>query len=138
MQRLDRDVLVQPGARWLIVLEGINDLGGRRTTAEQIITAMEQTIVRAQSCGLRVYGSTILPCGNSFYFNPRLEERRQQINEWIRTSGKFDAVIDWDAVVRDPENPANLVQAADSGDHLHLSDEGYRMMVDALDLSLFE
>ncbi len=134
--RLDRDVLAQPGARWVILLEGINDLGGGRTAPEEIITAMEQIAVRLQACGLHVYGSTILPCGESFYYSNELEAKRLKINDWIRNSGVFDAVIDWDAVVRDPLNPSRLRQEADCGDHLHLSDEGYRMMAEAVDLKL--
>jgi lysophospholipase L1-like esterase len=137
LQRLERDVLAQPAARWVIVLEGINDLGGGRTSAEEIITSLEQVVSRSQACGLLVYGSTILPCGESSYFNAGLEEKRQKINDWIKNSGTFDAVIDWDAVVRDPQNPSRLLRQADSGDHLHLSDEGYRMMVEAVDLKLF-
>ncbi len=137
IQRLERDVLAQPAARWVILLAGINDLGGGRTSAQEIITSLEQIIYRSRSCGLLVYGSTILPCGESFYSNPALEAKRQTINEWIRTSGVCNAVIDWDAVVRDPENPSRLRREADSGDHLHLSDEGYRMMVEAVDLKLF-
>lgn len=137
IQRLERDVLTQPSARWVIVLEGINDLGGGRTSAEEIITSLEQVILRSQACGLLVYGSTILPCGESFYYNNELEAKRLKINDWIRNSGVFDAVIDWDEVVRDPRNPSRLRQEADSGDHLHLSDEGYRMMAQAVDLKLF-
>lgn len=137
LQRLERDVLAQPAARWVIVLEGINDLGGKRTTAEEIIISLEQIAARSQSCGLLVYGSTILPCGQSFYYNEQLEAKRQKINNWIRSSGAFDAVIDWDAVVRDPQDLTKLRPEADSGDHLHLSDEGYRMMSDAIDLKLF-
>lgn len=137
LQRLERDVLAQPGARWLIVLAGINDLGGGRTSAEDIITSFEQILAQSHACGLKVYGSTILPCGESFYFKPGLEEKRLKINDWIRNSGAFDAVIDWDAVVRDPQNPSRLLREADCGDHLHLSDEGYRMMAEAVDLKLF-
>ena len=137
LQRLDRDVLAQPSARWVIILEGINDLGGKRTLAEEIISSFEQIIDRTQACGLLVYGSTILPCGDSFYFNAELEAKRQKINDWIRNSRAFDAVIDWDAVVRDPQNPSRLIPEADSGDHLHLSDNGYRMMADTIDLKLF-
>ncbi len=136
MQRLDRDVLAQPGARWVILLAGINDLGGGRTAPEEIIISMEQIAVRLQACGLRVYGSTILPCGGSFYYNNELEAKRLKINDWIRTSGIFDAVIDWDAVVCDPTDPSRLRPEADSGDHLHLSDEGYRMMAEAVDIKL--
>ncbi|MEN6307869.1 MAG: SGNH/GDSL hydrolase family protein [Anaerohalosphaeraceae bacterium] len=137
IQRLDRDVLAQPGTRWVILLEGINDLGGGRTSAEDIIVSLKQIISRSQACGLLVYGSTILPCGESFYYNNELEAKRQKINNWIRTSGVFDAVIDWDAVVRDPQAPSRLRQQADSGDHLHLSDEGYRMMAESVNLKLF-
>ena len=137
LQRLERDVLAQPAARWVIVLEGINDLGGKRTSAEEIITSFEQIIAQSHARGMLVYGSTILPCGKSFYFNPELEAKRQKINEWVRNNGAFDAVIDWDAVVRDPQDPSMLRQEADCGDHLHLSDEGYRMMVEAVDLNLF-
>ncbi len=137
LQRLERDVLAQPAARWLIVQEGINDLGGGRTSAEDIIISLQQIITRSRSCGMRVYGSTILPCGDSFYFSAELEAKRQKINEWIRNSGSFDAVIDWDQMVRDPQNTAKLLLEADCGDHLHLSDEGYRIMADAVDLKLF-
>lgn len=137
LQRLDRDVLAQPSARWIIILEGINDLGGGIASAEEIIVSYEQIITRSQACGLLVYGSTILPCGESFYFNAELEAKRLQINNWIRNSGAFDAVIDWDAVVRDPQDPSRLSPEADYGDHLHLSDEGYRMMAEAVDLNWF-
>jgi alpha-N-arabinofuranosidase len=137
LQRLQRDVLAQPGARWIILLEGINDLGGGKTTAEEIITSYKQIISRSQACGLLVYGSTILPCGESFYYKDQLEDKRQKINNWIRSSGAFDAVIDWDAVARDPQDPAKLRSETDCGDHLHLSDKGYQMMADAIDLNLF-
>jgi lysophospholipase L1-like esterase len=137
LQRLERDVLAQPSARWVIVLEGINDLGGGRTSAEEIIASYEQIIARSQACGLLVYGSTILPCGKSFYFNEQLEAKRQKINSWIRNSGSFDVVIDWDTVVRDPQDASRLRPEADCGDHLHLSDEGYQMMVEAVELKWF-
>lgn len=137
LQRLERDVLAQPGARWVIVLAGINDLGGKRTTAEQIIAAFKQITARSHACGLRVYGATLLPCGKSFYFNGELEAKRLLINDWIRNSGIFDAVIDWDAIVRDPQDPSRLRPEADSGDHLHLSDQGSRMLAEAVNLKLF-
>jgi lysophospholipase L1-like esterase len=136
--RLERDVLAQPGARWLIVLEGINDLGGGKTSADELIAAYEQIIIRAHDCGLLVYGATILPCGGSFYFKPKLEEARQKINKWIRSSGAFDGVIDFDAVTRDPKDPARLLKAVDCGDHLHPSDEGFRRMADAVELKTFK
>ena len=137
LQRLDRDVLSQTSAKWVIVLEGINDLGGGKTSAEDIIYSFKQIVARSHSCGLKVYGSTILPCGNSFYYNEQLESKRQKINNWIRNSGKFDAVIDWDAVVRDPHKPENLLPETDCGDHLHLSDMGYQMLADSIDLDVF-
>ncbi len=137
LQRLERDVISQPGARWLIVMEGINDLGGGKTTAEELILSYKQIIARACDCGLRVYGVTITPCGDSFYYKPEVEAERQKANEWIRTSGAFDAVFDWDAVVRDPAKPENLLPTADCGDHLHLSDEGYKMLAESVDLELF-
>jgi lysophospholipase L1-like esterase len=146
LARLDRDVIAQTGVRWLIVLEGINDLGTARmaqarhespATAEDLIAAFEQIILRAHAHGIRVYGATIMPCGGSFYFRPELEAQRQKINEWIRTGGKFDAVIDMDAVTRDPKDPAKLAPAVDSGDHLHPGDAGYKTMAEAIDLKLF-
>jgi enterochelin esterase-like enzyme/lysophospholipase L1-like esterase len=137
LRRLERDVLSQPGARWLIVMEGINDLAGGKTKAEDLIASWEQIIIRAHECGLRVYGSTITPCGESNYLKPGGEEERRKVNDWIRTSGAFDAVLDWDAVVRNPDHPENLLPAADCGDHLHLSDEGYKMLADSVDLGLF-
>jgi lysophospholipase L1-like esterase len=135
--RLDRDVLEQPGARWLIVFEGINDLGGRSASGPDLIAAYKQIIARAKSRGLRVYGATILPCGQSFYFTLQLEAARQEINRWIRTSGEYDAVIDFDAALRDPRNPSQLSAAAQSPDHLHPSGLGYKVLADAIDLTLF-
>lgn len=137
LRRLDRDVLAQPGIRWVIVFEGINDLGGGKTTAEELIVSYEQIIIRAHERGLRVYGATIAPCGGSFYDKPGLEEKRQKVNEWIRTSGAFDAVLDWDAVVRDPKKPSHLLPEADCGDHLHLSDKGYEMLAKSVNMDLF-
>ncbi len=144
LARLDRDVLAQSGLRWLIVLEGINDLGSRANarnehaaTAQELIAAYEQIILRAHARDIRVYAATILPCGASLYFSPELEADRQTINQWIRTSGKFDGVIDFDAATRDPQDPARLLAEADSGDHLHPGAAGYKMMAEAIDLRLF-
>ena len=147
LARLDRDILAQPGVRWLIVFEGINDIGTRvsarekgesAATAEDIIGAYEQIIVRAHSRGIRVYGATVLPFeGSEGYFTPDGEADRQTVNEWIRTGGRFDGVIDFDAVTRDPENPSRLSSAVDGGDHLHPSAAGYRIMAEAVDLELF-
>ena len=137
LQRLDRDVISQPGARWLILFEGINDLGGRSAGAKEMIAAYQQIITRAKARGLRVYGATILPCGESFYFTPELEAARGEINAWIRGSSAFDAVIDFDAALRDPKNPSRLADAALSPDHLHPSGLGYKTLADAIDLKLF-
>ncbi len=135
--RLDRDVLAQPGVRWLIVLEGINDLGTRSATAGEVIGAYEQIIRRAHARGIKVYGATILPCEGSFYFNRDLEAARQEVNAWARGPGRFDAVIDFDAVTRNRQRPSRLSAAADGGDHLHPGPEGYRIMAGAVDLELF-
>ena len=148
LQRFDRDVLAPPGVRWLIVFEGINDLGtavGARArgdpaaTARDLLAAYEQLIIRAHAHGLRVYGATLMPFqGFASYYHPQSEEDRQTINRWIRTSGKFDGVIDFDEITRDPQNPLRLAAAVDGGDHLHPSAEGYKVMADAIALTLFE
>jgi lysophospholipase L1-like esterase len=137
LARLDRDVLAQPGVRWLIVLEGINDLGTHSATARDLIAAYKQIIQRAHTRGIRVYGATILPCQGSLYFTPGLESARQEINTWIRDSGCFDAVIDFDATTRNPRQPRRLAAAVDGGDHLHPGPEGYKIMAESVDLTLF-
>jgi lysophospholipase L1-like esterase len=142
LSRFDRDVLNQSAARWLIVLEGVNDIGGSRgtnsTVAADLIAAFQTMITKAHAGNLRVYGATILPIGGSFYDSPAHEAARQTVNDWIRTSGKFDAVIDFDAALRDPAMPTHLLKAADSGDHLHPSVKGYDSMARSIDLKLFE
>jgi len=148
--RFDHDVLEQVGARYLIVLEGVNDLGMLARTAEVpqaehdatvrwIIAAYRQMIARARSRGLQVIGATILPFVGSEFYHPaaRTEADRQAVNNWIRTSGQFDAVIDFNAVMRDPARPDRLLAAFDSGDHLHPSPAGYAAMADAVPLTLF-
>ncbi len=147
LARFDRDVLAYPGVRWLIILEGVNDLGtavGARArgeasaTAQDVIDAYAQMIGRAHAHGIRVYGATIMPFGGfTSYFTPESEAARQEVNRWIRTGGAFDAVIDFDAIARDPADPARLSAATDSGDHLHLSARGYQLIAEAIDLALF-
>jgi lysophospholipase L1-like esterase len=143
LERFDRDVLDRAGVRWLIILEGVNDIGGARgaeaseAVARGLIDAYQQMVTRAHARGIRVYGATILPFGESFYDSPEHEAARRTVNEWIRTSGAFDGVIDFDAALRDPANPTHLLPAADTGDHLHPNEEGYRRMAAAIDLSLF-
>jgi lysophospholipase L1-like esterase len=114
--------------------------GEPAATAEEIIGAYEQIIERAHALGVRVYGATIMPFeGFAYanYFTPDGEADRRKVNEWIRTSGRFDAVIDFDAVTRDPDRQSRLSAAVDGGDHLHPSAAGYRIMADAIDLALF-
>jgi lysophospholipase L1-like esterase len=138
LSRLDRDILSQSGVRWLIVLEGVNDIGGSDgDVAPTLISAFGKIIEQASAKSIRVYGATILPFGGSSYFSLAHEAARQTVNDWIRASGKFDAVIDFDAATRDPQNPTRLVPPADSGDHLHPNEAGYKMMADAIDLNLF-
>ena len=151
LARFDRDVLAPAGVRWVIVFEGVNDLGrlsGRREgTAEEhaalvgrMIAAYQQIIERAHAHGLRVYGATITPFVGSFYAQPGSmnEQDREAVNQWIRAKGNFDAVIDFDAVVRDPQHPDRMLPTYDSGDHLHPGPAGYKAMGDAVSLSLFK
>jgi lysophospholipase L1-like esterase len=137
LARLDRDVLAQPGVRWLIVLEGINDLGTRSATARDLIVAYEQIILRAHARDIKVYGATLMPCEGSRYFTPALEAARREVNKWVRESGRFDAVIDFDMATRDPKKPSRLSAGADGGDHLHPGPEGYKIMAGGVDLELF-
>lgn len=150
LARFDRDVLAQAGVRWLIVFEGVNDLGGLTRAGEvspaehallvhRILGAYEQIVTRAHAKGLRVIGATITPYAGSDYYHPgpRNEADRQEINAWIRAAGHFDAVLDFDSVVRDPRQPDRLLPAYDCGDHLHPSPAGYRAMGEAVPLSLF-
>ena len=108
-----------------------------RSVATNLIAAYEQMIEQAHARNIRVYGATITPFGGSFYDSPGHEAARETVNHWIRTSGKFDAVIDFDAAMRDPQNPSQLLPAADSSDHLHPNEAGYKIMADAIDLNLF-
>jgi len=146
LSRLDRDVFAQPGVRWLVIAEGINDIGtaaqarekgGNGASAADIIAALEQILARAHSLGIKVIGTTITPFGGSFYDLPGAEADRCAVNEWIRHSGRFDAVIDFDMAVRNPSFTNQLLPEVDTGDHVHLTPLGYRKMAEAVDLSLF-
>lgn len=150
LARFDRDVLAPAGVRWLIVFEGVNDLGGLARNGEvspaehaelvqRVIAAFEQVIERAHAHGLRVYGATITPYVGSGYYHPGplSEADRQAVNQWIRAAGHFDAIIDFDKVVGDPDHPDHLLSAFDCGDHLHPSPAGYSAMGNAIPLSLF-
>ncbi|HEX4342681.1 MAG TPA: glycosyl hydrolase family 8 [Verrucomicrobiae bacterium] len=134
--RFERDVLNQSGVHWLILFEGVNDIGGN-TDASRLTNALAQFIDKAHEKNIRAYGATITPFGGSGYSSPAHEKVRQVVNDWIRTSGRFDAVIDFDAAVRDTATPTNLTPAYDTGDHLHLNPAGYQVMARAIDLKLF-
>jgi lysophospholipase L1-like esterase len=150
LSRFDHDVLAQPGVQAVIVLEGVNDLGmltkdGNVSAAEhlqhlrRLTAAYGQIVSRAHAHGIRVFGATIMPfVGSGFYHpGPETEADRQAVNQWIRAPGHFDAVIDFDQLVRDPGHPDRLLPKYDSGDHLHPSPEGYAAMGGAIPLSLF-
>jgi lysophospholipase L1-like esterase len=150
LARFDRDVLAPAGVRWVIVFEGVNDLGGLAREGEvsaadhaalvdRMLAAYRQVIERAHAHGLKIYGATITPYVGSGYYHPGAlsEADRQQVNQWIRAAGHFDAVIDFDSVVRDPAAPDRLLPAFDCGDHLHPSPAGYKAMGDAVPLALF-
>jgi lysophospholipase L1-like esterase len=147
LRRFDRDVAAQPGARFVITLLGVNDLGHPGTvappdeevSAADIIGGYRQLIARAHERGLRIFGATIMPFrGDTFgFFTPAHEAARQTVNRWIRTSGEFDAVIDFDAATRDPAQPDQLLARYDSGDHLHPNDAGTEAMARAVPVRIF-
>ncbi|MGW9307635.1 SGNH/GDSL hydrolase family protein [Saccharomonospora azurea] len=136
LSRFDRDVLSRPGVRSVVLLEGINDIGNSRgeVEPEQLIAVYRQFIDRAHDAGLDVVGATLTPFEGAGYYTEAGEADRQAVNEWIRTSGEFDAVVDFDAAVRDPQHPTRFLPAYDVGDHLHPNDEGFAAMADAVDL----
>jgi len=130
LARFDRDVLAQTGVRYLIVLEGINDIGVPGTdptlsnlavSANNIIAGYKQLIERAHAKAIRIFGGTLTPFegADGGFYTPEGETKRQAVNKFIRTSGAFDAVIDFDLAVRDPSHPTRLAPIYDSGDHLH-------------------
>ncbi|MGW0707445.1 SGNH/GDSL hydrolase family protein [Streptomyces sp. NPDC002643] len=148
LARFDRDILAHSAVGQLIVFEGINDLGTaeatpaaqQRVTAD-LIAAYDQLVVRAHAQGIRVYGATLLPFdGNTPYDDAAglREASRQTVNTWIRSSGRFDAVLDFDRAVRDPGNPARLDPALHDGDWLHLNPEGYRLLAESVPLRLLQ
>ena len=151
--RYENEVKNRTGIKYLIVLEGINDIGGRTEDVFEgdmskcpedgkittgIIEAYQEIIDKAHEQGIKVIGGTILPCGNNDYYNETMEEMRQTINAWIREEGNFDAVIDFDAVMSDPDDPTKMKAEYDSGDGLHPGPAGYRAMGECIDLALFD
>jgi lysophospholipase L1-like esterase len=143
LARFDRDVLSQPGVKWVIVLEGINDIGRIGTnaaeapSAKDLIGGYKQLIERAHTFDIKVIGGTLPPFGGASSYRESGEAVREAVNNWIRTSGVYDGVIDFEAATREKDNPKRLRPEFDPGDHLHLNDAGYQGMADAVDLSLF-
>jgi lysophospholipase L1-like esterase len=133
--RLDRDVLSEPGARTVILMEGINDIGGgQATSADQLIAAYRQIIARVHADGKCIIGATMTPFKGAGYYSDAKEVIREAANQFIRRSGEFDGVIDFDRATRDPDNPTQFLPLYDSGDHLHPNDAGYQAMGDAVRL----
>jgi lysophospholipase L1-like esterase len=147
LSRFDRDALNKPGVRWVLLMSGTNDISAAtmltrpqdKVTAQQIIEGMKKLIARAHARGIQVWGATLSPrAGTKPPFYSKIgETQRYEVNEWIRTSGAFDAVIDFEKALRDPARPDALRAEYDSGDHLHPNDAGFRAMADSIDLSLF-
>jgi lysophospholipase L1-like esterase len=155
LARFDRDALVLPGVTHIVLLEGINDIGfagakmdgqyladpAETPSAQDITNAYRQLISRAHARGIKVIGATITPCEGvdiPGYYSEAKETVRETVNKWIRTSGAFDGIIDFDAVVRDPDHPTRLLPKFASKDHLHPNDAGYKAMADWIDLNLFK
>jgi lysophospholipase L1-like esterase len=144
LARFDRDVLAQPGVTHLILFEGINDIGlpamsgdpAEFVSADELIAGLRQVAERAHEHGIVAFGATITPFEGSMVFSDEGEAIRQAVNDWIRTGGAFDAVIDFDEVVRDPGQPTRLLPAFDSGDFLHPNDDGFKAMAESIDLTL--
>lgn len=160
LARLDRDVLAVPGVAYVIVFMGVNDLGvsfgkltlpptspnapprvipapAQKATAEAMIAGYRQIIARVHARGINVYGATIAPFEGAMYWSAEGESQRKAINEWIRHSGEFDAVLDFDAVFRDPARPTRMAEGRQMGDHLHGNDAGYLAVGNSIDLKLF-
>ncbi len=148
VRRFDRDVLAAPGVTHAIIVLGINDIRNRRGLASEAVTAqgmidgLRQMTVRAHARGIKIFGGTLTPFENETFLRGAYtlegEAKRLAVNEWIRSSGAFDAVIDFDAELRDPSHPARMVPVYDNGDHLHPGDIGLNRMGDVIDLSLFD
>ncbi|HET6869452.1 MAG TPA: SGNH/GDSL hydrolase family protein [Solirubrobacteraceae bacterium] len=148
LARLDRDVLDRPGAREVILLMGINDIGFSVTppnpvtnplpdvSAAQIIAGYQQIIAQVHDAGLKIFGGTLTPFKGAGYFSTAGEAKREAVNHWILTSGAFDGVIDFARVVADPSDPTMMAPQFDSGDHLHPNDAGYQAMANAIPLRL--
>ena len=144
LERFDRDILSQSNVRWLIILEGINDIGSAKTQVEadkiaaELIAAYDEMINKAHAKGILVYGATILPFAGSFYDTPYRQTARDAVNEWIRNSRRFDAVIDFDKIMRNPDDVKTILTDMHDGDFLHPNQAGYRRMGENVNLGLFK
>jgi lysophospholipase L1-like esterase len=137
MARFESQILAQPGVRWVLVLEGVNDVGGGASTLE-LTTAFQTVIDQARARSLPIYGIPILPfAGNAMYDDDARQLVRTEVNAWISQPGRFDRALPLDEAVSDGKLPAALQEAYDSGDSLHLNPAGYQRLADAVDLSLF-
>jgi lysophospholipase L1-like esterase len=145
LARFDRDVLAQAGVKYLVILESINDIGHAQdpvkpydvVSADDLIAGLTQLATRAHTHGIKVYGATLTPYVGAKYASPAGEAMRQAVNNWIRTTNVLDGFIDFDKAAQDKTNPAVFSSTADSGDHLHPGDAGYKAMSDSIDLKLF-
>ena len=148
LSRFERDALSKPGVRWILLLSGSNDISAAdmldtpkdKVSAQQIIAGMQQLIARAHAAGIKVYGATLLPKAGvrkPFVHTPEAQAKRKEVNAWIRSSGAFDAVVDFEKLMGDPARPDHLAPAYDSGDHLHPNDAGFKAMAAAIDLRVF-
>ena len=149
--RIGRDVLEQSGVRYAMIWEGVNDIGvadpdptSQKEIGDRLIVAFQQIVTQIHAAGIPVFGATITPFGTppgsdviQAYSDPEREKTRQRVNEWIRTSNVFDAVLDFDKVLRDPKVPSQLATQYDFGDHLHPNVEAYHALVDYFPLSVF-
>ena len=150
LARFARDVAGRGGARYVILMEGINDIGysldpnsgctapNTNVSAAQIIAGYQRIITAAHAAGLTIFGATMTPFQGSDYYSAAGEKKRETVNHWIRTSGAFDGVIDFDRAVRAPAAPLELAPAYDSGDHLHPNDAGYQAMANKIALTMFK
>ena len=144
LNRFEHDVLKQSGVRWLIIFEGVNDIGGIRDSSSAtrvskgLIAAYDKMITEAHAKGIKVYGATITPIKKSFYYSDIRESVRNTVNEWIRTGGHFDAVIDLDKAIRDPQDILTMLTENTAGDYLHPSELGHQKLGEAVNVSLFK
>ena len=145
LARFDRDVLAQAGVKYLIVLESINDIGQLarpnnpegHVTAQDLELGLDQLVERAHEHGIKVFGATLTPYKGTFYDSSEGEQVREAVNQWIRSSGVFDGMIDFAKAVEDPAEPLRILPAYDDGHHIHPNDAGYQAMANAINLEMF-